>query len=370
MRAVSDGTGAHVGSVPRHPQTGIDHGERREHLATGCVEPAEDVGGGPVAKALRDRRREAVGAGAGLGALGDEPVGIEEGGRRHVVEVREVRDLIVDRPTGRGRRGRPFVGTERREQGAQRHRLELEVFGEGAQVDGHVRECYSRITLRGWTSRSCRTRDAARGGGEDRRRFRARVLPEQARTGDKTEALWQAVAEPGFLSVHLPEEYGGGGGGMAELAVVSEELATQGCPLLLILVSAGISAEVVARFGTDAQKQRWLPGLTAGEKMVFAITEPDAGSNSHNLSTTATRDGEVYRLRGTKTYISGATRRRRCSSSRVREPTWSPDAARCRCSSSTPTRRVWNGPSSPSRSARRRSSFNSSSTTWRSRSIG
>jgi alkylation response protein AidB-like acyl-CoA dehydrogenase len=128
---------------------------------------------------------------------------------------------------------------------------------------------------------------------------------EQTRNGGRTEELWQAVAEPGFLSVHLPEQYGGGGGGMSELAIVAEELATQGCPLLLILVSAGISAEVVARFGTEAQKQEWLPGLTTGEKMVFAITEPDAGSNSHNLSTTATRDGEVYRIRGTKTYISG-----------------------------------------------------------------
>jgi alkylation response protein AidB-like acyl-CoA dehydrogenase len=128
---------------------------------------------------------------------------------------------------------------------------------------------------------------------------------EQTRRGGRTEELWQAVAEPGFLSVHLPEAYGGGGGGMSELAIVSEELATQGCPLLLILVSAGISGEVVARFGTEEQKQRWLPGLITGEKMVFAITEPDAGSNSHNLSTTATRDGDVYRLRGTKTYISG-----------------------------------------------------------------
>ena len=128
---------------------------------------------------------------------------------------------------------------------------------------------------------------------------------ERAVTGGKTEELWQAVAGPGFLSVHLPEEHGGGGGGMSELVVVSEELATQGCPLLLVLVSAGISAELVSRFGTEEQRARWLPGLCTGEKMVFAITEPDAGSNSHHLATTATRDGDVYRLRGTKTYISG-----------------------------------------------------------------
>ncbi len=113
------------------------------------------------------------------------------------------------------------------------------------------------------------------------------------------------MAAPGFLSVHLPEQYGGGGGGLSELVVVSEAAAAQGCPLLLLLVSAGISAELLARFGTDEQRARWLPGLCTGEKMVFAITEPDAGSNSHQLATTATRDGDVYRLRGTKTYISG-----------------------------------------------------------------
>jgi len=128
---------------------------------------------------------------------------------------------------------------------------------------------------------------------------------ERARSGARAEELWQALAAPGFLSVHLPEEYGGGGGGMSELVVVSEAAAAQGCPLLLVLVSAGISAELLARFGTDEQRDRWLPGLCTGEKMVFAITEPDAGSNSHHLSTTATRDGDAYRVRGTKTYISG-----------------------------------------------------------------
>jgi len=128
---------------------------------------------------------------------------------------------------------------------------------------------------------------------------------EKARTGQKTDELWQTIADNGFLGVHLPEEHGGGGAGISELAIVTEELAAQGCPLLLILVSAAICGELLARFGTDDQRARWLPGLAAGEKMVFAITEPDAGSNSHNISTSATRDGDVFRLRGTKTYISG-----------------------------------------------------------------
>ena len=128
---------------------------------------------------------------------------------------------------------------------------------------------------------------------------------EKSRTGDKADELWKAVADLGFLGVHLPEAYGGGGAGMSDLAIVCEELAAMGCPLLLILVSPAICGELITRFGTEAQKERWLRPMAAGAKMVFAITEPDAGSNSHNLSMTAKRDGDVYRLRGTKTFISG-----------------------------------------------------------------
>jgi len=141
-------------------------------------------------------------------------------------------------------------------------------------------------------------RDVAAGYGHE-------YFAEKSRTGEKADELWKAVADLGFLGVHLPEEYGGGGGGMSDLAIVCEELAAQGCPLLLILVSPAICGELLTRFGTAAQKERWLRPMAAGAKMVFAITEPDAGSNSHNLSTTATRDGDVYRLRGTKTFISG-----------------------------------------------------------------
>jgi len=129
---------------------------------------------------------------------------------------------------------------------------------------------------------------------------------EKTRTGEKQSELWRALGEAGFLGVHLPERYGGGGMGIAELTIVCEEVAAAGCPLLLILVSPAICATLLARFGTEEQQQRWLPGLASGEvKMAFAITEPDAGSNSHRISTTATRDGDEWRLGGTKYYISG-----------------------------------------------------------------
>jgi alkylation response protein AidB-like acyl-CoA dehydrogenase len=121
-----------------------------------------------------------------------------------------------------------------------------------------------------------------------------------------TDELWHALGRLGFIGINLPEQFGGGGAGLAELALVCEETAAQGAPLLLLLVSSAISGEVLARYGSPRQQQDWLPGMAAGErKVVFAITEPDAGSNTHQLSTTAERDGDDWVLRGTKYYISG-----------------------------------------------------------------
>jgi alkylation response protein AidB-like acyl-CoA dehydrogenase len=137
-------------------------------------------------------------------------------------------------------------------------------------------------------------------------RFGHRYYVERARAGAKTVELWDALARAGFVGVNLPEAYGGGGLGIAELAIVCEELAAQGCPLLMLVVSPAICGTVLARFGTEAQRAQWLPGLADGtSKMAFAITEPGAGSNSHQVATSAVREGEGYRLRGTKYYISG-----------------------------------------------------------------
>jgi alkylation response protein AidB-like acyl-CoA dehydrogenase len=128
---------------------------------------------------------------------------------------------------------------------------------------------------------------------------------EKVRSGAKTTELWEAVAKAGFVGVCLPEEYGGGGMGIGELAVVTEELSAGGCPLLMLMVTPAITGTLIARFGTPAQRERWLPPMAAGSKMAFAITEPDAGSNTHKLSTVATPDGGGWRIRGTKYYTSG-----------------------------------------------------------------
>ena len=130
---------------------------------------------------------------------------------------------------------------------------------------------------------------------------------KQARSGGKTNELWDEAGRLGYLGVSVPEEYGGGGAGIGDLAAVCEEFAAAGTPLLLMVVSPAICATVIARFGTDEQKKRWLPGFASGEvRMSFAITEPDAGSNSHRITTTARHDGGGgWVLSGRKVYISG-----------------------------------------------------------------
>ncbi|MFI8997102.1 acyl-CoA dehydrogenase family protein [Streptomyces sp. NPDC053542] len=136
------------------------------------------------------------------------------------------------------------------------------------------------------------------------REYFTRVTSE----GKHTDELWAEAAKLGYLGVNLPEEYGGGGGGIAELSIVLEELGAAGCPLLMLVVSPAICGTVIARFGTEEQKRQWLPGLADGSrKMAFGITEPDAGSNSHRITTTARRDPETggWILNGRKVFVSG-----------------------------------------------------------------
>src|SRR5690606_38188967 len=224
----------------------------------------------------------------------------------------------VRRPGARRTAGLP-AGTHagiraagRGDRGGERHRRSAAAVA-GSDEDGapdfrSARRSGDRIARR--TGRTSRRRHDPRGRGgsrtgrgghvsfvesEERQALRAAAFElaskyghkytlKQARSGGKTDEMWAEAGKLGYLGVAVPEEYGGGGGGIGDLAAVLEEFCAAGVPQLLMVVSPAICATVIARYGTEEQKQRWLPRFATGElKMAFAITEPDAGSNSHRI---------------------------------------------------------------------------------------
>jgi alkylation response protein AidB-like acyl-CoA dehydrogenase len=120
--------------------------------------------------------------------------------------------------------------------------------------------------------------------------------------------LWNLAGEAGFLGTAVPEEYGGGGiEDFRYNAVLVEELARIGAPSLSS--GFGLHNDVVAPYlldlATEEQKQRWLPGFCSGDLVTaIAMTEPGAGSDLKGVRTTAVRDGDGWRLNGTKTFIT------------------------------------------------------------------
>ena len=137
------------------------------------------------------------------------------------------------------------------------------------------------------------------------RRYGPEYFLERGRSGQGIEELWKDLGASGLLGVHLPEEYGGGGGGMAEAVVVVEELAANGMPMLIWVISPAICGNILAHHGSEEMKREWLPHLADGSrKMAFGLTEPDAGSNSHKVATSARRTAAGWRISGSKYYIS------------------------------------------------------------------
>jgi alkylation response protein AidB-like acyl-CoA dehydrogenase len=135
-------------------------------------------------------------------------------------------------------------------------------------------------------------------------KFGRRYFQDAVAAGKQPVELWQALGDAGFLGVHVPEEYGGGGGGLAELNIAIEETAAQGCPLLSMVI-ASIVAPIINAFGSNSLKSAWLPGIANGTKrMAFGITEPNAGSNTHKIATNARRSAAGWVLNGGKYWTS------------------------------------------------------------------
>ena len=123
--------------------------------------------------------------------------------------------------------------------------------------------------------------------------------------GKFPQELWDGFAEVGLMGCLVPEEYGGSGAGLLPLASAFEEIVAEGFSPGLLLVTAMDSACILRNASNDI-KQRFLPRITDGSyKLCFAVTEPNAGTNTFRIETVARRDGEVYRINGQKVFITG-----------------------------------------------------------------
>jgi alkylation response protein AidB-like acyl-CoA dehydrogenase len=129
---------------------------------------------------------------------------------------------------------------------------------------------------------------------------------EHAKAQTFPQEQWDALANAGILGVNTPEAYGGSGMGMLALVLLQERLAEHGVAPLFFVVNQGIAVPAISRHGTEAQKERWLPAIASGEKRCcFAITEPNAGTNTFRIQTQAVEDGDHFVLNGNKLFISG-----------------------------------------------------------------
>ena len=126
------------------------------------------------------------------------------------------------------------------------------------------------------------------------------------------EEVWAELAKGGWLGLAVPEEYGGAGQGLLELAVATETLSASGSAggsAFMYVLTPGFGALTLARHGSAEQKAALLPKLATGEvETCFALTEPDAGSNSLAISTFARRDGDDFVVNGQKIWITGVQR--------------------------------------------------------------
>ncbi len=144
-------------------------------------------------------------------------------------------------------------------------------------------------------------------GGDLARQYDNRYWRDHARRHAFPREMFDQIARDGFLGLMVPEEYGGAGLGMTEMALFMEGTANHGIPLLSIVVGPCMALSHLAKHGSEHHRTDLLPAAIRGEiSFCFAITEPGAGSNSMQMTTLARRKGNRFSLSGEKTYITAA----------------------------------------------------------------
>jgi len=145
-------------------------------------------------------------------------------------------------------------------------------------------------------------RDLARQIAEEK------IRPVAAEYDESGEFPWPIVkvfAESDLCGIYLPEEYGGTGGGVTELAIATEELSKACGGIALAFAATALGAYPILLYGTEEQKKKYLPDIASGKKLAaFALTEAEAGSDAGSIRTTAKKEGDYYVLNGTKQWIT------------------------------------------------------------------
>ena len=135
-----------------------------------------------------------------------------------------------------------------------------------------------------------------------------KVRPIRAELDETEEFPWdlmKVMAQSDLFGVYLPEEYGGLGGGVLENCLAIEELGRECIGVATTFAASGLGAYPILLFGSEEQKQEYLPVIASGEKLAaFAVTEAGAGSDAGGIQSTAQRDGDYYVLNGTKQWIT------------------------------------------------------------------
>ena len=141
-----------------------------------------------------------------------------------------------------------------------------------------------------------------------RRIAEERILPVRAELDEKEEFPWAIVkdmADADMFRIFIPEQYEGLGEGSFTMCVAIEELSRACCGVALTFAADGLGAYPILLYGSDEQKQRYLPEIASGAKLTaFGLTESGAGSDAGALKTTAVRDGDDYVINGTKQFIT------------------------------------------------------------------
>ncbi len=135
---------------------------------------------------------------------------------------------------------------------------------------------------------------------------------EKEENEEFAQGFWDELAEAGFHSLLVPEEYEGAGMGMQEMGLAMETLCAEGCGMAgtwYLVLTAGMAAVGIRKNGTEAQKEKYLPDIANGERnFSIGITEPEAGTNTLNVATRAEKEGDEYVLNGQKAWITFSDR--------------------------------------------------------------